>query len=148
MKTLQEKKNGRPTKYIPDIIYPKIEEYLLTCGREQTTLPTFEGLADYLDVESDTIRNWSKKYKRFFGAIRKIVDKQKVQLMNDGMYGGKEINACMAIFLLKVNHGMNEIPPPPVQVNLINNITDDQLIRVIEKRSERDSQAIDLTGGE
>ena len=28
--------------------------------------------------------------------------------MSDGMYGGREINQAMAIFLLKCNHGMKE----------------------------------------
>ena len=46
---------GRPTKYIPEIIYPKIDEYLELCGREQTELPTIEGLALHLSVNKDTI---------------------------------------------------------------------------------------------
>jgi len=28
--------------------------------------------------------------------------------MNDGLYGGKEVNSTMAIFLLKANHGLIE----------------------------------------
>ena len=34
--------------------------------------------------------------------------KQKEQMIDDGAYGGKEVNASMFIFLLKVNHGMIE----------------------------------------
>ena len=104
-------KTGRPTKYIPAVINPKIEEYLSMCGREQTMLPTIEGLADYLNVTSETIRQWAKENKEFSSAIKRITDRQKTQLMNDGMYGGKEVNAGMAIFLLKVNHGMRENDP-------------------------------------
>lgn len=105
---------GAPTKY--DLaIFPKIEEYLVSCGKEQTELPTIEGLAQYLGVDSDTIRNWSKIHDDFFVTIKKLVDKQKNQLMNDGMYGGKEVNAAMAIFLLKCNHGMND--GSQIQVN-------------------------------
>ena len=29
-----------------------------------------------------------------------------MKLINDGLYGGKEVNSIMAIFLLKANHGM------------------------------------------
>ena len=34
------------------------------------------------------------------------------------MYGGKEVNAAMAIFLLKVNHGMKDGPGVAIQVNV------------------------------
>lgn len=110
---------GRPTKYIPQTIYPKIEQYITSCGREQTSLPTIEGLADALDITSETVREWAKEYPEFSLTIKKITDKQKQQLMNDGMYGGKEVNAAMAIFLLKVNHGMKENEPSTLnQFNL------------------------------
>jgi hypothetical protein len=98
---------GRPTKYLPQIILPKVEEYLKSCGTEQMQLPTIEGLSLKLDVNDDTIVEWGKKYPEFSVTIKKILAKQKTQLMNDGMYGGKEVNPAMAIFLLKVNHGMN-----------------------------------------
>ena len=94
---------GRPTKYLPDIIYPKIEEYISSCGREQTSLPTVEGLALHLNVNPDTLFEWAKKYPEFSESIKKILSLQKKQLIDDGMYGGKDVNAAMAIFLLKVN---------------------------------------------
>lgn len=99
---------GRPTKYVPEVIYPKIEEYITSCGREQTSLPSIEGLALHLNVNPDTLYEWASKYPEFSDAIKKILTKQKKQLMDDGMYGGKEVNAGMAIFLLKVNHGLKE----------------------------------------
>lgn len=105
------RKVGRPTKYVPDIIYPKIEDYISSCGREQTELPTVEGLALHLGVNPDTLFTWSKEYPEFSEAIKRILALQKKQLMNDGMYGGKEVNSAMAIFLLKVNHGMKENDP-------------------------------------
>lgn len=98
---------GRPTKYSPAVIN-QVGEYLQTCGRENTSLPTIEGLAGYIGVDSDTIGNWSKENPEFFGALKKLVNKQKQQLIDDGMYGGKEVNAAMAIFLLKANHGMRD----------------------------------------
>lgn len=117
MVKIVKNKGGAPTKFSPDV-YDKVEEYLRTTGREQTSLPTIEGLAEYLDVDSDTIRNWSKEHKQFFVTIKKLVEKQKKQLMDDGMYGGKEVNAAMAIFLLKANHGLKEPPTSLTQVNV------------------------------
>jgi len=107
MKTLTKHAGGRPTKYNPDV-FNKIEVYLGSCGREQTSLPTVEGLAQYLGITSETIRQWSKEYPEFSSTIKGLVDKQKQQLMDDGMYGGKEVNAAMAIFLLKANHNMSD----------------------------------------
>lgn len=108
-------KTGRPTKYIPELIYPKIEEYLESCSREQTELPTVEGLALRIGVIPETLIEWEKKYPEFSVSIKNILARQKVQLMNDGMYGGKEVNQAMAIFLLKVNHGMKDNLPQVMQ---------------------------------
>lgn len=98
---------GRPTKYTSDILL-QVGEYLATCGRENTELPTIEGLCIFLDIDDDTCVEWSKKYKEFSASVKDIMRRQKNQLINDGMYGGKEINSGMAIFLLKANHGMIE----------------------------------------
>lgn len=111
-------KMGAPTKFSP-AIYNQVDEYLSLCGKENMSLPTIEGLASHLGVISETIREWAKKYPDFSATIKKIVEKQKQQLMDDGMYGGKEVNAAMAIFLLKVNHGMKDITNQTnVQVNM------------------------------
>lgn len=98
---------GRPTKYNETMI-DKVREYISTCGREQTELPTLEGLSLYININLDTILEWGKKYPDFSGAIKELKQQQKAQLINDGMYGGKDVNATMAIFLLKVNHDMIE----------------------------------------
>ena len=109
---------GRPTKYIPDKLLPKINEYLDSCSREQTELPTAEGLASKLGVNTDTLYEWSKKHPEFSEYLKKLADKQKNQLMNDGMYGGKDVNASMAIFLLKAIHGLKEPPTTLQQFNV------------------------------
>lgn len=114
------KKIGRPTKYLPEIIHPKVDEYLTQCGREQTQLPTVEGLAIYLDVNTSTIFQWNKDYPEFSKYLKRIADSQKEQLINDGMYGGKEVNASMAIFLLKAIHGLKDNEG---QVNVQVNVT-------------------------
>lgn len=100
-------KTGRPTKYDPAFIVIA-REYIDNCNREQTELPTIEGLALIIGVDTDSIDNWAKQYVDFFGAIKDLKSKQKNQLINDGLYGGKEVNQAMAIFLLKANHGLKE----------------------------------------
>jgi hypothetical protein len=117
-KKIVKRPEGRPTKYIPGVIFPKIEEYIQGCGKEQMELPTVEGLALKLGVNTDTVYEWDKKYPEFSDTIKKILMKQKLQLMNDGMYGGKEVNQAMAIFLLKVNHGMKDAPQVLQQFNV------------------------------
>lgn len=109
---------GRPTKYYPEISI-KIEEYIATTGRENTSLPTVEGLSLYLGISKDTLYRWTEDHPEFSDAIKRILAQQKKQLMDDGMYGGKEVNSAMAIFLLKVNHGMKENEPTSLtQINV------------------------------
>lgn len=109
---------GRPTKFSP-AVYNQVEQYLSTCGKENMSLPSIEGLATHLGVISETIREWAKQYPEFSATIKKLAEMQKQQLMDDGMYGGKEVNAAMAIFLLKVNHGMKDITTQTnVQINI------------------------------
>jgi hypothetical protein len=123
---------GRPTKYTPEVIQ-KIDEYLETVGKGQMKLPTRFGFAEYIGVNEDTLVEWEHavippteeqmrdskfdirehyrthlKYPEYSAAIKRIDSFQKEQLMDDGLYGGKEVNASMAIFLLKANHGLVE----------------------------------------
>lgn len=100
-------KRGRPTKYTPEMILKSLE-YINSCGREATELPTIEGLALYIGVDDTTILKWGQDNPEFLATIKELKHKQKTQLINDGMYGGKDVNATMAIFLLKVNHEMVE----------------------------------------
>ena len=117
-KAITKHAGGRPTKYIPATIFPKMEEYISMCGRENTQLPTVEGLAGHLGITSETVRQWAKKYPKFSLNIKRLVDKQRQQLMDDGMYGGKEVNAAMAIFLLKAIHRFSDGPQVAIQVNI------------------------------
>jgi len=98
---------ARPTKYEPKMI-GQVKEYIQSCGRLQTELPTVDGVALLLGVDDDQINEWSKKYPEFHATIKELKATQKDQLINDGMYGGKEVNSTMAIFLLKANHNMIE----------------------------------------
>lgn len=112
---------GRPTKYNPSFV-DELDKYLIKLNKEKNCLPTIEGFALHLGVDSDTINNWAKArvkdergnkikqrlHPEFFHAIKRLKTYQKEKLINDGLYGGKAVNTAMAIFLLKVNHGMVE----------------------------------------
>ena len=103
---------ARPTDYDPTFPYlQKANEYLLTCGREQTKLPKVdEWCEEVIGINDDTGTEWCKRYpeSEFTVAYKKILKTQKYELMDDGMFGGKEVNPAMAIFLLKNNHGMKD----------------------------------------
>lgn len=110
---------GRPTKYDPSFL-GLIDQYLTTVGREQTKIPKRVDIALLLNVDEDTLNNWAnarvkdkdgndtneRLYPEFFGALTRVDMMQKSQLMDDGMYGGKEINPQIAKFLLEANHNM------------------------------------------
>jgi len=66
---------GRPSKYEPDCVN-KVEEYLDTTGKEQTSLPTMQGLALALNVNGDTLVEWGKKYSDFSAALERLKLKQ------------------------------------------------------------------------
>ena len=103
---------ARSFKYDPKKDYQKLaEDYLQICGREQTKLPKIsEFCREYIKANEDTVNKWIKQFKNknLVGAIKRVKEAQMEQLMDDGMYGGKEVNQAMAIFLLKANHGMIE----------------------------------------
>lgn len=107
MKGKQKKKMGRPTKYDPGFV-TKVDEYLKMCGREQTMLPTLEGFSVYLDISMDALEDYREKYADFSGSLERITKYQKIQLINDGIYGGKEVNSTIVKLMLQNNHGMRE----------------------------------------
>lgn len=86
----------------------KVDEYLQQCSPEQMKIPTREGFGKFIGVLPEKISIWCKKHKEFRQACKKIDAWQKDDLVNLGLFGGKEVNASMAIFLLKANHKMIE----------------------------------------
>lgn len=121
---------ARPTKY-KEQFCDEVEVYLKTAGREQTKLPTVSEFSRYIGINGDTLVEWGKKYPKFSAAIKRLKEHQKEQLMNDGLYGGKEVNSTMAIFLLKANHDMIETdriigdPKLPVAVVVLPKLNED-----------------------
>lgn len=118
---------GRPTKYNNDRVN-QVSSYLSDCKENRKTIPTIEGLAEYMFVNVDTINEWRDRHPEFSVAIKAILEKQKNKLMIDGLYGGKEVNATMAIFLLKANHGMMETEKKVLAQEGVFNVNIDGLI--------------------
>src|SRR3972149_9518574 len=114
-------KTGRPTKYNP-LFVDELDKYLETTGKEQMSLPAIQGFALWLDVDSDTLNNWANTkikdadgketgklmYPKFFCTLKKLKELQAKQLIDDGIYGGKEVNSTIVKLLLQNNHGMKE----------------------------------------
>lgn len=98
---------GRPSKYDP-AFNAQLDEYLKTTGREQMSLPTIQGFSLWLGVDADTLNNWAKENKEFFGTLKRLKELQAKQLIDDGIYGGKEVNSTIVKLLLQNNHGMKE----------------------------------------
>ena len=98
---------GRPSKYKPEYV-AKVAEYIETTGREQTSLPTIQGFAVYIGVWTQRVEAWAKKFPKFRGALKKLKAVQAEQLINDGIYGGKEVNSTIVKLMLMNNHGMRE----------------------------------------
>lgn len=103
---MAKNKAGRPTKYAPEIMIPAIEEYLEPFRTGMVNeLPSRYKYARTIGVNQDTVVEWEKTHPKFSVAIKEIDMVQALQLKDHGLYGGKEVNSTMAIFLLKANHG-------------------------------------------
>lgn len=101
------KKPGRPSEY-QDNFVNELANYLATTGKEQTSLPTKQGFALWLGVDDETLNEWAKIHPEFSATLRKLMLLQGQQLIDDGIYGGKEVNATIVKLLLQNNHGMKE----------------------------------------
>jgi len=122
MKKAIKNKGGQPTKYNDKYIL-EVDVYLKKNNSSTRSLPTKEGFALSIGVHDDTLDNWANQkypedyedeklkgklvHPKFFGALRKILLIQKIQLMNDGIYN-KDVNATIVKLMLQNNHGMRE----------------------------------------
>lgn len=98
---------GRPSKYNSAFI-DEVDKYLATTGKEQMHLPKIESFAIRLDVSKNTLYEWAKLNPKFQDALDRIMKRQAEQLIDDGIYGGKEVNSTIVKLLLQNNHGMRE----------------------------------------
>lgn len=105
---------GRPSKYDPSFV-EEVENYL-DKTEKKIGLPTKQGFALHIGVDDDTLDNWANQKDKdgkllrpeFFGALKKLMQRQAVQLIDHGIYGGKDVNSTIVKLLLQNNHGMKE----------------------------------------
>lgn len=101
------KQVGRPTKYNP-IYIQEVESYLKETGHGSMHMPKIESFAIRIGVSKNTLYEWGKDHEKFQDALERIMLFQCERLVDDGIYGGKEVNATIVKLLLQNNHGMKE----------------------------------------
>jgi len=111
-------KRGRPTKYKAEYCeelrkffskkrFQKLKTIITGKNdyqKEETKLianelPTLERFAEKIEVDRDTLSNWGKEHKDFFGTIRQCQNIQKDFLIQNGLLGLYQSN--FAIFVAK-----------------------------------------------
>lgn len=107
---------GAPSKYEPRFV-EEVDRYLADVGKSQQHLPKIESLAIRLNVSKKTLYNWAEVHLEFLHALEKVMLYQGEQLIDDGIYGGKEVNATIVKLLLQNNHGMQDSPTTLIQNN-------------------------------
>lgn len=133
---------GRPTKYKPEYVQ-KVYEYLKECSRENMKLPKRVDVAILLDVTEDTLNNWAKQHTAFLGALETVDAFQHSRLVDDGIYGGKEVNSTIVKLMLQNNHGYKDQPAlPPLNIYSVDKIAVIlQNILLDEKKQAIDQEA-------
>ena len=132
---------GRPTLYSPALV-GKVDEYLSTTGKEQMHLPKIVSFARYINVTKETLYQWAKIYPDFSDALAKIMKAQEEQLIDDGIYGGKEVNATIVKLLLMNNHGMREKTDTDLRIKelpkpLLSNVPDNDGLNEVKAIEEK-----------
>jgi hypothetical protein len=132
---------GRPTDY-SEVVLNKTVEYLKNIAtRENMHLPKVESLALYLDVERKTLYNWAEKHPEFKVFLDKIMDFQFERLVDDGIYGGKEVNAAIIKMMLVNNHHMKDEKVNKLSGEITNKFNDRQITRIAERITSRSRES-------
>ena len=109
-------KVGRPTKYNPEMLQ-KAQKYVDNC-QNSDKVPYIEELALKLDINDDTIVEWTGHHEEFSATVKKLRLIQKLRLKQGSLE--KRLHPATSIFLLKVNHGLDEkkpdVSPEPVKI--------------------------------
>ena len=78
-------RNGRPLKFKSGIeLYTKIEEWKVLVEKENRQ-PTLIGLAEWLNVAEDTLRNYSKRdaFSKVLAQARAFIERKAVEALFD-----------------------------------------------------------------
>ncbi len=99
-----KKKIGRPTKYNDEILN-KAKSYVSHC-QDKEKIPYIEELALILDINDDTIVEWTKKHKEFSATIDQLKTLQKLRIKDGALT--KQLHPSTSMFLLRANHGVSD----------------------------------------
>jgi hypothetical protein len=141
---------GRPLKFEdPQKLEQKIEEYFNKCDQgEEVTEPnkrgelvtytravpyTLEGLALYLDCETDTIRNYEKR-DRFFGVISRARARIYESWLKGGMTGS--LNPKIVALALAANYRQYNVRQ---EVNHRSTTIEDVIKRIGSQQQNREA---------
>lgn len=126
---------GRRTKYSSSLLN-EVDKYLESATKENQHLPKIESLAVHLGVVRKTLYNWAKKHKEFDRILEYIKLLQEERLIDDGIYGGKEINASIVKLILSNNHGYRDKSDITTDNKPINSnpYTNEQIDRIAKRR--------------
>lgn len=114
------KKRGAPTKYKPEycqdiIAYFNDDQIRIVEDKNgkpilRLTFPTYAGYAAKIDVDKDTLIEWSNVHKEFSDAYKKAKSIQENNLVAGAMNG--LYNPAFSIFFAKNNLGYRNEPLP------------------------------------
>jgi hypothetical protein len=119
---LEEKIN----QYFEDEEGPAYESVFIDKEEKRVLNPTFSGLAYYLDVCTETLRNYEDK-DEFFGSIKKA--KQRIEMVLERRLAHQAVTGT--IFNLKVNFKWDD------QVKPEDNRDKDNLSKALELLSDK-----------
>ena len=74
-------------------------------------MPFIEELALILDVNDDSIVEWTKEHEEFSATVKRLKMLQRLHLKKGALE--KKLHPSISVFLLKANHGMNEDEKEP-----------------------------------
>lgn len=120
MTTNQQKTRGRPTKYKPEYCQGLLDFFNkneVRIGEDKNgnpvmraSFPTYAGYAAHIDVDNDTLIEWTNVYKEFSVAYKKAKSIQEQRLVQGAMNG--YFNPTFSIFFAKNNLGYRNEPLP------------------------------------
>lgn len=133
---------GRPTKWTEDTL-KKVESYYKLCLEDVDKVPKVSELCILLDITRETLNQWQDDVTKplsFSDTIKKIMALQQDRLIQRGL--DKKGTPIFEIFLLKVNHGMNETNKVDVTTkgDKLQSLSLTDVIKELKNKSDNDLQ--------
>ena len=149
MTTKGNKKKSVPIQFRFDCALTEKDRVMALDFYNNTPLPYLEQLALLLDVDEDTITNWSKVDKTFGTICKKIKIKQKIALLQKAP--DKDYATNGVLFLLRVNHkmidttavdlGNKEDKPFKMNIDNFDDMPNEEIQRTLTSASQEHSES-------